>query len=96
MAIWPVILSKLSREDLGEIVVNHEKIHFRQQIEMLFIFFYLWYLVEYLIRWMGGQSKEKAYRGISFEREAYQFQENKDYLKTRKLYSWVKYLKHAG
>lgn len=96
MAIWPFIVSKLSREDLGEIVVNHEKIHFRQQIEMLFIFFYLWYFVEYLIRLLGGKNKEMAYRDISFEKEAYQFQANEDYLKKRKLYSWVKFVKNAG
>ena len=50
-------------------VVKHELIHWRQQIELGIIFFYLWYIIEWLIKLFkyGGQ----AYSNISFERAAY-------------------------
>jgi hypothetical protein len=81
------------REDhLNDIVViNHEKIHWKQQMEMLILFFYIWYLSELLIRVMSGV--EKAYYNLSMEREAYRNEKNLDYLMIRKMYSWVKYLK---
>lgn len=35
---------------VNKVVLNHERIHTRQQIEMLVLPFYLWYIVEWLIR----------------------------------------------
>jgi membrane-anchored protein YejM (alkaline phosphatase superfamily) len=70
--------------------IRHENIHARQMWEMLVVFFYLWYLAEWLVRlFMSGN----AYRNISFEREAYGNQDNVEYLKKRKLFAWIKYLK---
>ena len=74
--------------------INHESIHWQQQLEMLIIFFYLWYLIEWLIRIpINGK---KAYISLSFEREAYGNAGNQDYLKTRKQYAWLKYMKKAA
>ena len=74
--------------------INHEKIHWKQQLEMLIIFFYLWYLIEFLIRiFINGK---KAYVSLCFEREAYANDDNLDYLKTRKPYDWLKYVKQAA
>lgn len=42
---------------------NHEAIHTAQMKEMLYVGFYLWYLVEWLIRLFG---KGDAYRNLSF------------------------------
>ncbi len=67
--------------------VNHEAIHTAQMKEMLFVFFYLWYLIEWLIRLF---CKGNAYRNIAFEKEAYQNDHNKNYLNNRKPYSWFK------
>lgn len=36
-------------DNLSDKTINHEKIHTKQMIELLFIFFYLWYGIEYLI-----------------------------------------------
>lgn len=69
--------------------VYHEAIHTAQMKEMLYVFFYLWYLIEWLIRLFG---KGNAYRNISFEKEAYLHDHNKTYLKNRRPYSWFKYL----
>jgi hypothetical protein len=71
--------------------VNHESIHWKQQMEMLVLAFYIWYLLEWVLKIFsyGGS----AYYTISFEREAYTNQGNKNYLVIRKHYSWWKYLR---
>jgi len=77
----------------NKIMINHESIHWKQQLEMLIIFFYLWYLIEWLIRIpINGK---KAYISLSFEREAHDNDNNLDYIKTRKHFSWIKYIKKS-
>lgn len=74
-------------------LMNHEYIHTQQMKEMLYVGFYLWYLVEWLIRLpMSGN----AYRNISLEREAYANDKNLHYLKKRKHYAWFHYLTRKG
>lgn len=70
-------------------MLNHEKIHTAQMKEMLFVFFYLWYFIEWLIRLIID--RKTAYKSISFEREAYANDEI-SYLPNRKPYEWIKYL----
>lgn len=72
--------------------INHEKIHLKQQLELLIIPFYIIYFIEYLIKYIKYKDGKRAYRNLSFEREAYTHDDNLDYLKSRKLFSWVKYL----
>lgn len=79
-------------EKLSPETLNHEKIHYKQQKEMLIIFFYIWYLLEWLIRILING--KKAYISISFERESYLNSKNKSYLETRKKFAWIKYLKN--
>ena len=75
---------------LSEELMNHERIHSAQQREMLFVFFYIAYLLEWLVRLpMRGN----AYRNISFEREAYANQRNLNYLESRPMYAWRRYMK---
>ena len=69
--------------------INHEKIHWKQQMEMLIVFFYLWYFIEWLIKLIYNRN---AYYSISFEREAYENDGNSEYLINRKNYNWIKYL----
>lgn len=79
---------------MSEIDINHKKIHTEQMKEMLYIGFYLWYFIEYLICLIAsGFSQNYAYHDISFEEEAYNNQGNLEYIKNRKHYSWIKYLK---
>jgi hypothetical protein len=79
---------------LNDIDIRHERIHTAQQREMLYVFFFLWYVIEWLIRLLLYRNAHKAYRNISLEREAYDMQYNLLYLDDRKHYAWVKYLKH--
>lgn len=75
---------------------NHEAIHTAQMRELLYIFFYLWYGVEWLIRLIQYRNRKVAYKNISFEREAYDKQMSLGYLDQRKHYSWIKYIRSYG
>jgi hypothetical protein len=70
--------------------INHESIHWKQQMETLVIPFYIWYLLEWFIKlFFYGKN---AYYEISFEQEAYDNQYDLDYLNKRKHYMWLKYV----
>ena len=69
---------------------THEKIHWKQQIEMLIIPFYIWYLLEWFFRTVIY--KKNAYKNLSFERESYINENDIEYLKKRKHFSSMKYL----
>lgn len=74
---------------IDDITLNHEKIHTAQIKEMFYVFFYVWYVIEWLIRLPKGN----AYRNISFEREAYANDKNLTYLQTRERFAFIKYIK---
>lgn len=92
ITIWPFLFVRKAYKPLAQTTLNHENIHAQQQKEMLWIFFFLWYGIECFLKsfWYKGMSQ--AYEHISFEREAYVNQDNLNYLKTRKWYSFLKYL----
>ncbi|KAA1242121.1 hypothetical protein [Aquimarina sp. RZ0] len=92
IALWPFIVIKDHRLKEDKVFLNHEKIHLRQQAELLVIPFYFVYLFEYIIRLYQYKNSQEAYRNISFEREAYEMEDNLSYLKNRKLWSFMKYL----
>jgi hypothetical protein len=70
--------------------INHEKIHWKQQMEMLILPFYIWYITEFIIRiFINGNN---AYRKISFEQEAYKHENDFNYIGNRKKFSWLKFL----
>lgn len=74
------------------LLLNHERIHLRQQAELLILPFYIWYVLEYFIRLVRYKDKKRAYRNISFEREAYANEANPDYSKNRKFWAFLKFL----
>lgn len=73
-------------------VFNHESTHTAQMKEMLYIFFYLWYIIEWFFKLFVYWDVKEAYRAISFEREAYLNEENDSYLSTRKFWSFIIYI----
>lgn len=84
------------RKDYGELTdaeVLHEKIHTRQMIELLIVFFYISYFLEWLVRLVQYRSLSSAYYNISYEREAYSCMHDPDYLNKRKSYSFIYYYK---
>lgn len=76
--------------------LRHELIHTRQMRELLFIPFYIVYFGEWLVRLVQYRSLLRAYFNVSFEREAYLHQAERDYLKKRPLYAWRHYLRKAS
>lgn len=92
IAIWPFIFIKNKHLKNDTNLINHEKIHLKQQIELFWIFFFIWYIIEYLILLIKYKNHHTAYRSISFEKEAYSNQHNLNYLKHKKAYTFLKYL----
>lgn len=92
MALFPFILVRDKELRLDKRLINHEKIHLRQQLELLVFPFYLWYLVEYFIRLIQYKNAHQAYINISFEREAYENDEDLSYLKNRKWFGFLRYV----
>ncbi len=91
ITIYPFVFLKQKALAKDKILVNHERIHLRQQIELLIIPFYLWYVVEFIVRFFYYKTWHLAYKNISFEREAYTNEKNLDYLKSRALWQFLKY-----
>ena len=94
ITLWPFVIlrekhnaNKWARERAARII-NHESIHIKQQEELLIIPFYVLYITEWFIKlfFYGKQ----AYYNISFEREAYDNDDNLEYLSSRKNYRWIK------
>ncbi|RRQ45424.1 hypothetical protein [Chryseobacterium sp. SC28] len=92
IAVFPFILLRKKSDKANKILINHEKIHLRQQLELLIIPFYIWYLSEYYFKLWRYKNPYLAYRNLSFEREAYENENNVNYLKERKLWRFVSYL----
>lgn len=76
---------------LSAAMLRHEAIHTAQMKEMIYIFFYIWYVLEWLFRLPLHGS---AYYNLSFEKEAYAHMYDSEYLKHRLHYAWWKYLRH--
>jgi hypothetical protein len=82
MAFYPFIICS-SKTDITPQLINHERIHLRQQRELLIIPFYIWYLIAYY---------RKGYLNVSFEKEAYDNDLDLNYLKKRNIFAFRKYL----
>lgn len=93
LTIYPFIFLKHKKLKSGKVLINHEKIHLKQQTELLLIFFFIWYLLEFFMKLMKYKNCHKAYKNISFEKEAYNNEANLTYLKSRKLFSFINYIK---
>lgn len=84
--LFGVIFARKEYKPLSKRTLNHEAIHTEQMKEMLYVFFYLWYLIEWLVKL--PKYGKKSYNNISFEREAYQYAGYEVYLSIRKRYRW--------
>jgi len=119
LAPFGIYIQEKYMNQLG--IINHESIHWKQQLEMMvagailatltgtlllsfgvnswwlllllafpFLFFYLWYVIEWLVK--IPFNGKKAYYALSFEREANAFEYDDTYLTVRKPFSWLKYI----
>ncbi len=63
------------------------------QKELFWLVFFVWYLAEYLIKWAYYRNSYTAYRNISFEREAYAFENDLDYLSRRRFFAFFRFVR---
>ena len=92
ISLWPFVILKHKALAKNPVFMNHERIHLRQQIEMLILPFYLWYSLEFLLRLYQFRNGYLAYRNISFEREAYANEAHLNYIRKRHLWNFAHYL----
>lgn len=92
LAAFPFVFVKYRVDKENLVFVNHEKIHLRQQVELLVLPFFIWYFLEYLVRLVQYKNTDLAYRNISFEREAYANELNLAYLRKRSFLRFLNYL----
>jgi hypothetical protein len=88
MTIWPFVL--LRKPNPSARLLNHERIHLRQQLELGILPFYLWYFIEYAYWYIRLGDHYTAYRAIRFEREAFDNDDNLTYLNKRPLWAFLK------
>lgn len=93
LTFYPFVFMVNKEDKFNEGFINHEKIHIRQQLELLIVPFFVWYGLEYLFRLAQYKDKKKAYYNISFEREAYANEKDLNYLKKRSFWRFLSYLK---
>lgn len=93
MAMFPFILVKHQGVKKQPLIINHEHIHLRQQLELLILPFYIIYLAHYLINLVIYKNHRQAYLNIVFEREAYQKDFDLNYLANRKTWAWLRFFK---
>ena len=92
ITLFPFILLREKKYRQNKTLINHEKIHMRQQMELLIIPFYILYLSEYYLKYLRYRNPQLAYRNISFEREAYANEQDLNYLKKRKFWGFISYI----
>jgi hypothetical protein len=85
--IW---ISRLEKDESR--LVHHEKIHFWQQVELLFVFHWMFYAFFYMVARFKGHCHYIAYRYNPFELEAFGNDPDFGYLKKRRPFAWVNYV----
>lgn len=86
--LFGVVFARKEYKELSQRTLNHEAIHTAQMREMLYIGFYIWYLIEWIVKLF--RYGRRAYENISFEREAYENQYDCTYLHKRKHWAWLR------
>ena len=93
LTIFPFVFLKNKKLKEDAQLINHEKIHLNQQLELLILPFFIWYVIEFLLRLCFYKNWDLAYRNISFEREAYANESNTKYMHQRKFWQFLKYIR---
>ncbi|MBX7108210.1 MAG: hypothetical protein K1X61_06130 [Chitinophagales bacterium] len=91
MALFPFLLFRNRQLSADAVMLNHEMIHHRQQVELLIIPFYVLYLINYLFNRWRYTNHHDAYRNIIFEREAYANDQDLQYLRQRRWFAFCQY-----
>lgn len=92
LTVYPFVILNNKNYKQNAVLMNHERIHLRQQLELLVLPFFIWYGIEFLVRLWQYKNVNRAYKNISFEREAYTNEKDLYYLKQRSFGCWFKYV----
>lgn len=90
ITLYPFIFLRSEDMRRDEVLLNHEKIHLKQQLELFIVFFYLWYILSFLWNLLKTKNVKKAYSLICFEQEAYKYESDFNYIKSRPRYAFMK------
>ncbi len=91
MAVYPFIFIKKKEMRENALLIHHEKIHHRQQLELLIVLFYIIYFINYLYHLIKLRNHYQAYKQIIFEREAFAMENDFDYLKKRRMFAFLNF-----
>lgn len=90
ITLWPFIILRKKYKNNELIMINHERIHLKQQAEMLVVGFYVVYILNWLYLVIKHRDVYLAYRFLAFEVEAYDNEDNLEYLENRRPYAWLR------
>lgn len=91
LTIFPFIFLSDIKYKENKVLINHEKIHCAQQLELLIIPFFICYGFSFLLQFIKYRNWHLAYKNISFEKEAYANEKDLDYLKKRPFWNFIKF-----
>jgi len=92
MTLFPFVFASDRNASRDLVFINHERIHLRQQLELLVLPFFVIYVLDYLVKLIRYRDWNLAYRNVVFEREAYENEYDLDYLKSRSFWDFVNFL----
>ncbi len=92
MTVYPFVLLRDRNDKENLVFLNHERIHLRQQLELLVLPFFVLYGIDFLVKLARYRDKKSAYRNVVFEREAYTNEKDLDYLRSRSFWNFLRFL----
>jgi len=86
ITLFPFIIC---RDKSDKVMLNHESIHIKQQLELLVIPFFIIYILNWVYNMIIFKGDPvKSYQELFFEKEAYANENNLSYLNSRQKWSY--------
>jgi hypothetical protein len=92
LTVFPFVLLRTRTAANDLVLMNHERIHLRQQLELFVLPFFVIYGLDYVVKLIRYRDRNVAYRNVVFEREAYENENDLDYLKSRSFWRFWRYI----
>ena len=92
LTVFPLVVLREGNAQDYLVLMNHKRIHLRQQIELLVIPFFVIYGLDYLVKLIRYCNRNLAYRNVVFEREAYENENDLTYFKSRSYWRFMSYI----
>lgn len=93
LAFYPFLV--IQKSALGspqtDVIINHERIHFAQQLESLILFYWVVALIEQIyLRFIVKKKGMELYLSRAAEQECYDNMNNLGYLQKRRPFAWLR------